>query len=182
MRRFWLAIAAMVMLGACGGGAEPEGGAGGADAGGAGAATAAPAGAGGGAGSSGDVVNRQPAGQAAASVDGLEFTLTTPGGLACNVTDEEFSFSFIIGDNEVTMGGGATNDDGEWWGSLSLRVVADDGTTEYVAKLLDNPTRIAVDGSSVSYAGPMEKYSPAPPGELPQPVDVGDGVFTATCG
>jgi hypothetical protein len=177
MRRLWIPVVAMIMLGACGGGAEPEGATGGT-----GGATAAPAGDQGGAGSTGDVVNPQPPGQAAASVDGQEFTFNTPGGLACSVTDEEWVFSFIIGDNEVTIGGGATNDGGDWWGSLSLRVVGDDGTTEYVAKLLDNPTGIAVDGDSVSYSGPMEKYSPAPPGELPQPVDVGDGVFTATCG
>jgi hypothetical protein len=179
MRRFWLSVAAIVVLGACGGGAEPEGTAGG---GGAGGATAAPASDGGGAGSTGEVVNRQPPGQGFVSVDGQEFTFTTRGGIDCTVTDEEWSFSFIIGDNEVTVGGGATNDDGEWWGSLSMRVVADDGTTEYVAKLLDNPNGIAVDGDSVSYAGPVEKYPPAPPGELPEPIDVGDGVFTATCG
>ncbi len=63
-----------------------------------------------------------------------------------------------------------------------MRVVADDGTTEYVAKLVENPAAVAVDGDSVSYAGPVDKYPPAPPGELPEPIDVGDGVFTATCG
>ena len=177
MRRLWFAVAAIVVLGACGGGAEPAD-----TTGGAGGATAAPAGDGGGGGSTGDVVNRQPPGQATASVDGQEFTLTAPGGLACSVTDEEWGFSFIIGDNEVTVGGGATASDGGWFGSLSLRVVADDGTTEYVARLIDNPAAIAVDGASVSYSGPMDKYPPAPPGELPQPIDVGDGVISATCG
>ena len=162
MRRFWLSVVAIVVLGACGGGAEPEG-----NTGGAGGATAAPAGDGGGGGSTGDVVNRQPPGQAAVSVDGQEFTFTTPGGIACSVTDEEWSFSFIIGDNEVTVGGGATNDDGEWWGSLSLRVVADDRTTEYVAKLVDNPAAVAVDGDSVSYAGPVDEVPAGSAGRAP---------------
>lgn len=49
------------------------------------------------------------------------------------------------------------------------------------AKLIDHPDGIAIDGDSVSYAGPMEKFLPAPPGELPQPIDAGDGVFSATC-
>jgi hypothetical protein len=115
-------------------------------------------------------------------VDGREFTFTTPGGIDCSVTNEEWTFSFIIGDNETVVGGGATNDDGAWWGSLSLRVTADDGTTEYVAKLVENPAAVAVDGTSVSYSGPFDRYSPAPPGEVPQPVDVGNGVVTATCG
>ena len=98
------------------------------------------------------------------------------------MTDEEFSYSYIIGDNEVTIGGGASIRGGQWFGSLSMRVAADDGTSEYVAKLNDNPGAVAIDGDSVSYAGPMDKYLPAPPGELPQGVDVGNGVFTATCG
>jgi hypothetical protein len=127
------------------------------------------------------VVDRQPPGQGAASVDGLEFSFDTPGGIACKVTDEEFGFSFIQGDNEVTIGGGATISGGQWFGSLTMRIAADGGVTEYAAALLDNPSGVAVDGNSVSYSGPMLKYSPAPPGELPKGVDVGDGVFSATC-
>jgi hypothetical protein len=61
--------------------------------------------------------------------------MTVPGGLRCTVTGQEFSFSFIQGDNEVVPCGGATGSDGEWLGSLAMRVVRADGTTEYVAKL-----------------------------------------------
>jgi len=182
MRRLWLPIASMIILGACGGsGAETDGSVDDSTAGGGGGTAVATPG-GGGTGSTGAVANRQPPGQGAATVDGQEFTFNTPGGVACKVTDEEFSFSYIIGDNEITIGGGASIQNGQWFGSLSMRVTADDGTTEYVAKLNDNPGAVAIDGDSVSYAGPMDKYLPAPPGELPQPVDVGDGVFTATCG
>jgi len=182
VRRLWLPIASMIILAACGGGtelevAEPESAAGGTS-----GEIAAPTSEGGGAGSTGEVVNRQPPGQGAASVDGQEFTFNTPGGVACKVTDEEFNYSFIIGDNEITIGGGASIQGDEWFGSLTMRIVGEDGTTEYSAKLNDNPAGVAIDGNSVSYSGPMEKYPPAPPGELPQPVDVGDGVFTATCG
>jgi hypothetical protein len=172
----------MLILAACGGGAdvetatrEPGGG------------VAAPTSAGddssgGGSGDSGAVVNPQPAGQAAASVDGQDLTFNTPGGIACKVSADEFSFSYIIGDNEITMGGGASIQGGQWFGSLSMRMTSDEGTTEYVAKLNDNPGGVAIDGSSVSYSGPMEKFLPAPPGELPEPIEVGDGVFSATCG
>jgi hypothetical protein len=177
VKRPWLLIVVMVILGGCGGGGEPDG-----TTGEPGGGTAAPTTDGGGTGSTGNVVNRQPPGQGAASVDGQEFTFNTPGGLACKVTGEDFAFSFIIGDNEIAMGGGASISGGQWFGNLSLQIYADDGVTEYSAKLIDNPSGIAIDGNSVSYSGPMEKFTPAPPGELPEAVDVGEGVFTATCG
>jgi hypothetical protein len=169
MRRLLLPVASMLLVGACGG-ADPQESA---DGGGGDAMTpAATAASGGGGGSSGSVVNPQPPGQGAASVDGVEQTFTTPGGVACRTSAEEWSFSYIIGDNEVTMGGGASIQGGQWFGSLSMRVVTDDGTTEYAAKINDNPDAVAVDGNSVSYSGPMVKYLPAAPGELPKPIDV----------
>jgi hypothetical protein len=187
MRRLLLPVASMVLIAACAGESGPESTTSdGADD--PAAATAATGDGGTGDGSTGDgstgdgVVNPQPPGQGAASVDGQEFTFNTPGGIACSVAEEEFSFSYIIGDNEVTIGGGASIQGGQWFGSLSMRVTSDDQTVEYVAQLNDNPGAVAVDGNSVSYAGPMEKYLPAPPGELPQGIDVGSGVFTTTCG
>lgn len=176
MKGLWLAGSMLAVVGACGGAAEPEGGA--EEPAG---ATAAPAANGAGSGPSGAVANQQPPGQGYASVDGQEFTLDMPGGLACEVGAEEFAFSFIIGDNEVALGGGASISGGQWFGSLTLQIFEDNDVTQYVAKLVDNPSGVAVDGNSVSYAGPMEKLEPAPPGELPQPIDVGDGVFSATC-
>jgi hypothetical protein len=177
MRRTWLPAVSVIILGACGGAAAPEG-----SAGASAVRSAAPTSDGAGGGSSGTVVNRQPPGQGFASVDGLEYTFDTPGGLACEVTAEEFSFSFIIGDNEIALGGGASISGGQWFGSLTLQFFgAEEGTTVYQAQLIDYPDGIGVDGNSVSYSGPMEKLPPAPPGQLSQPVAVGDGVFSATC-
>lgn len=136
----------------------------------------------GGGATNGTVVKVQPPGQAIASVDGLEYSFSSPGGLACAVSDDEFSFSFIIGDNEVVVGGGASISGGQWFGSLTLRIFADNAATEYSAKLIDNPSAIAIDGNSVSYSGPMEKFAPSTDGSLPEPEDVGNGTFSATCG
>lgn len=132
-------------------------------------------------GGGGAVVDKQAPGHAIASVDGLEYSFELPGGLACKVTDEEFSFSYRIGENEVALGGGATASDGEWFGSMTLQIFADEGGIEYSAMLIENPSAIAIDGNSVSYSGPMEKYSPSNDGSPPVAEDVGDGTFSATC-
>jgi hypothetical protein len=177
LRRLLLPVLTILVLAACGGASETDGSDNGSGGGGGAAATAA----GGASGSGGEVVDRQPPGTGYASVDGQEYTFTTPGGVACRVSDDEFSFSFIQGDNEVTIGGGGSIQANGWFGSVSMRIVMDDGSTEYSAQINDNPDAVAVDGSSVSYSGPMVKYLPAPPGELPEPIDIGDGVFSATC-
>jgi len=166
----------MVLVGACGSGAGPDD-----TSGGGGTETPATT-AGGGGGSSGNIVNPQPPGQAMASVDGQEQTFTTPGGVGCKVTEDDWSFSYIIGDNEITIGGGASIQGGKWFGSLTMNIRREDGAATYAAKINDNPDAVAVDGNSVSYSGPMVKYLPAPPGELPEPIDIGDGVFSSTCG
>jgi len=177
MRRLLLPVVSMAMLAACGGATETDG-----TGEGSGGGAAAPTTAGGGASSGGQVVDRQPPGTGYASVDGQEYTFTTPGGVACKVSDDEFSFSFIQGDNEVTIGGGGSIQANGWFGSVSMRIISANDSTEYAAQINDNPDAVAVDGSSVSYSGPMVKYLPAPPGELPEPIDVGNGVFSATCG
>jgi hypothetical protein len=110
----------------------------------------------------------------------LEYRFDTAGGLDCETSAEEFSFSYTIGDNEVVMGGGASISGGQWFGSLTLQLFGEDGVTEYVAQVVDHPEAIAVDGDSVSYSGPMEKLVPGgAPGES---IDVGDGIFSSTCG
>jgi len=133
-------------------------------------------------GRGGNLVNPQPPNQGYASVEGLEYTFDTPGGLACEVSDDEFSFSFVIGDNEVNFGGGATISGGGWFGSLTLRIFADNAATEYSAKLIDNPSAIAVDGNSVSYSGPMERFAQNDDGSPAELEDVGNGTFSVTCG
>jgi len=131
---------------------------------------------------SGQVVDKQEPGEAIARVDGLEYSFDTPGGIACTVSNEEFGFSFIIGDNEVSLGGGATVTGGQWFGSLTMRIFDDEGVTEYAAVINENSSAVVTEDNSVSYSGPMEVYRPSEPGEISEPESVGDGIFSATCG
>jgi hypothetical protein len=133
--------------------------------------------------SGGAVVNPQPAGQALASVDGIELTLTEPGALACTLADDSITFSFRIGDNEVTLGAGANLYDDGWLGSVDLRVAnptGEDGPITYSVGLPANSSGMAVDGESFSYSGPMLKQ-PANDGTNPPPIDVGNGTISITC-
>lgn len=135
------------------------------------------------AGGSGDVVDPQPPGQALVSVDGREFTLTEPGGLACAVATDAITFSFRIGDNEITLGGGGNQTDGQWLGGLDLRIGNPDGEPGPIAYFPELPKHsdgMAVNGDSFSYSGPMLKQLPND-GTNPLPVDVGDGIVTLTC-
>ena len=138
-------------------------------------------------GSSNEVVNPAPSGQATASVDGQQFTLELPAGLDCSISEEALTFGYSIGDNEVTLGGGANRDDDGWIGSIRLTVANPDsepGPISYYPKVGDglfiDGSYIAVDGDSMSYSGPMEK-KPANDGTNPPAVDVGDGTISATC-
>ena len=130
-----------------------------------------------------DVVDPQPPGQAMASVDGREFTLTEPGGLDCSVTDDAITFSFRLGDNEITLGGGGNQYDGEWLGGLDLRIANpgdEPGPIAYFPELPKNSDGMAVSGDSFSYSGPMLKQLPND-GSNPLPIDVGAGTITLTC-
>ena len=132
----------------------------------------------------GDVADRQPAGQATVTVDGQEFTLTEPGALECTVTPDAITFSFRIGDNEITLGAGANLYDAGWLGSIDLRIAnpaGEAGPVNYFPDLATNGVGIVVDGDSMSYSGPMQKQ-PANDGTNPPPVDVGDGTISVTCG
>jgi hypothetical protein len=136
-----------------------------------------------GAGSGGAVVSRQPAGQALVSVDGQEFTLTEPGALACTLTEDSITFSFRIGDNEVTLGAGANRTDDDWFGGVDVRVAnpsGEDGPIAYFPELPANSSGMAVDGDSFSYSGPMLKQPPND-GSNPPPIDVGEGTISITC-
>jgi hypothetical protein len=173
MRRFVVsAIAVALMLTACG----PDSGAGSQGDANEGAVTGS-----GGASASGSLADKQPAGQAVASVDDLEYTFTNPGGVACTVADDEFSFSFIIGDNDVVIGGGGILGDDGWFTSPDLRI-ADPGGESGPVSYFPDPARaeVAVDGSSVSISGPFQKQPPND-GSNPPPVDVGEGFFSFTC-
>ncbi len=170
MRRMGsVTLALMLALGACGGG---DGGASGDDSGD------------GGGGGGGSVVDKQPSGQAHVTVDGREYTLTDPGALECSIGEDELTFSFIIGDNEVVLGGGVTMSNDGWFGSIDLRIANPDGEPgpiSYFPDFRDLPDGVAVEGDSVSYSGPLMKQTPMESGNLPDPVDVGNGVISATC-
>ncbi len=160
-----------------GGDGGDGGGGGGVDSGGGGGGT------GGDGGGGGDTVNRPAPGQAAMSVDDQEYTFTEPGALACTVTDESITFSFRLGDNAVTLGAGANQTDGEWFGSVVLRVAEpsdEPGPISYFPEFPANSGGVTIDGDSFSYTGPMQKQ-PANDGSTPPPIDVGDGLITVTC-
>jgi hypothetical protein len=134
-------------------------------------------------GGSGTITDPQPPGQAYVTVDGAEYTLTEPGALACTLSHESITFSFRVGDNEVTLGAGANQTDGAWFGSIDL-VVADPtgeaGPISYFPDLTAHGDRVVVDGVSMAYTGPMRKQ-PANDGSNPPAVDVGDGTISITC-
>lgn len=106
------------------------------------------------------------------------------GALDCKVAEDAITFSFRIGDNEVTLGGGANHYDEGWFGSIDLRVAnpqGEEGPVSYFPDLATNSDSVAVDGNSMSYSGPMQKQPPND-GSNPPPVDVGDGTISVTCG
>ena len=132
----------------------------------------------------GSVVNVQPPGQAMVVVDGQAFTLTEPGALACSIAQDTITISFRIGDNEVTLGGGANLYEAGWLGSVDLRVAnpaGEPGPISYSPDLAAHGDGVAIDGDSMSFVGPMHKQ-PANDGTNPPPVDVGEGTISATCG
>ena len=140
-----------------------------------------------GAGVSGVVVEPASPGQATARVDGLELAFELPGALGCSISDDSITYSYWIGDNEVTLGAGLNRVDGGWMGSIDLSVANPEGEPGPIAYYpapgqqgaLEGPL-IAVDGQSMSYSGPMVKQ-PANDGNNPAPVDVGTGTISATC-
>lgn len=170
-RRTALIAALVLVISACGGGDSGEASDGADSDGSSGNA----------AGGSGEVVDQQPAGQAVASVDGEEFTFDTPGLADCSAAPDTFTFSFVIGDNEVGLAGGANLYDDGWLGSITLRVVREDGPYQYFPPEGGLDDGIAISGDSVSYSGPM-LMRPPNDGSNPPDQDVGDGTVSVTCG
>lgn len=129
------------------------------------------------------VVNAPPPGQAIVFVDGLELLFDEPGGVGCIIEDDSFSFSFRIGDNEVTLGAGVIRAADAWMGAIDLVVAnpdGEDGPIAYFPNLTDNSDRVSVDGNSMSFVGPFMKQPPQD-GSNPTPVDVGEGTISVTC-
>jgi hypothetical protein len=122
-----------------------------------------------------------------ASVDGLDLTFELPGALECSISDESITYSYRIGDNEVTLGGGVNHVDDGWMGSIALNVAnpdGEDGPIAYYPEPGDqgvmDESLFVVDGDSAMYQGPMLKQ-PANDGSQPPPVEVGTGTIIATC-
>jgi hypothetical protein len=142
-----------------------------------------------GAPSSGNVINPPPPGQATVSVDGQEFTFEQMGPVTCTVEEGEFGFSYFIGDNEVTLGGGGFySDEVGWGGSISMFVAGppeegETGGSTYAVALPEvDESTLAFDGKSMSYSGPMERQFYDPDSETGSGVeDVGTGTVSVTC-
>lgn len=138
-------------------------------------------------GSAAGIDDAPPSGQATASVDELDLTFELPGALECSISDESLTYSYRIGDNEVTLGAGVNRVDGGWMGSISLTIAnpADEpGPIAYYPApgdlgVLDD-SLFVVDGDTAMYAGPMLKQ-PANDGSVPPPVEVGEGRIIASC-
>lgn len=132
----------------------------------------------------GDVSNAQPPGEAAVSVDGKEYNLEVSPAVDCSIADDSITFAFWVGDNSVTLGGGANLYDDGWLGSIDLRVSepeGEDGPISYFPDQGALSDGIAIDGDSMSYSGPMMKQPPND-GSNPPPVDIGSGTISVTCG
>ena len=99
----------------------------------------------------------------------------------CVVEEDEFAFSFVIGDNEVVLGGGGFRNDDEWLATTDLRIANPSGEPGPISyfPVIDS-FEIGIGRDSVSIAGPIQKR-PANDGSNPPPVDVGEGTFTFTC-
>lgn len=181
MRRTATVMAFLLILAACGGG---DGGGASGDNGAGSDGTAASddgqkASSGG-----GSIVDQQPPGQAKAVVDGQEYTFTEPGAVDCTITAEAITFGFRIGDNEVTLGGGANLYDTGWLGGISVIVFnpeGEDAPIEYFIDLANNGDRIAIDGDSMSYSGPLQRNDPEDPTNF-EGISAGDGTISLTCG
>ncbi len=136
--------------------------------------------------SGGAVVDPAPAGQASASVDGqdIAFDQVLAGG--CTISDDAITYGFAAVDGVTTLAAGLNRMDGEWLGSISVDVPNPDGEglIGYYPAPAEGATleegSVAVEGSSMSYSGPM-LMQPPNDGSNPPPVEVGDGTISASC-
>lgn len=136
--------------------------------------------------SGGAVVDPAPAGQATASVDGQNITFDMDLGGGCSISGESITFGLAATDGVSTIAGGMNRSDGVWMGSILIKVPNPDGEgfVQYdpapvEANILQEGS-VAVDGSSMTYSGPI-RMQPPNDGSNPPPVAVGDGTISATC-
>lgn len=121
----------------------------------------------------------------------ISFEEVLVGG--CSISDVAITYGFVAADGVTTLAAGLNNADSEWLGSIAADVPNPDGEgvigyypTPAVAARLQARS-VAVDGTSMSYSGPMLMQPPNdgsnPPndGSNPPPVDVGTGTISAAC-
>ena len=189
MKRFSIAmLVIMALLGACSDddGDETSSSEAASDGGGASADEGMADDTDGGDSSGGEVVGSPPAGQAAVSVDGQDITFEEVLAGGCSISDDAISYGFAAADGVTTLGAGLNNMEGEWVGSIAVDVPNPDG--EGVIGYYPAPVEgaslaegsVAVDGSSMSYSGPM-LMQPPNDGSNPPPVDIGEGTISASC-
>ena len=136
-----------------------------------------------------NVIDPPPPGQATVSVDGQEFNFENLGSVKCTIEVGEFGFSFFIGDNEVTLGGGGFySEEVGWGGSISMFVAGppeegQEGNSTYVVALPEvDESTLAFEKKSMSYSGPMERQFYDPASESGSGVEeVGEGTISVTC-
>jgi hypothetical protein len=131
----------------------------------------------------GTSVDAAPPGQALVAVDGQDFAFELPGAVACNVQEGEFGFSFRIGDNEITLGGGGFRSDSGWGGDIVLEIPEPEGevgVTQYFVDLAQHGDQLEINGNGLAYSGPW-MMRPPNDGSNPPPVEVGEGTLSVTC-
>jgi hypothetical protein len=136
--------------------------------------------------SSGAVANQAPAGQASVTVGGQDIAFDEVLAGGCTISDDAITYGFAAADGVTTLAAGLNRMDGEWLGSIAVDVPNPDGegVIGYYPAPAEGATleegSVAVDGSSMSYSGPM-LMQPPNDGTNPPPVEVGDGTISVTC-
>ena len=136
--------------------------------------------------SGGAVVDPAPAGKATVSVDGRDITFEEVLFDSCAISDDAVTYGFAAADGVTTLAAGLNHMDGDWLGSIAVDVPNPDGegVIGYYPAPAEGATlekgSVAIDGSSMSYSGPM-LMQPPNDGSNPPPVDVGTGTISATC-
>lgn len=135
----------------------------------------------------GSIDDPAPAGTATASVDGQDLTFDTVLASGCSIADDAIAFAFSNADGTVTIAAGLNNVGGDTWdGNIRVELPNPDGegtlayNTEPAQGITLAEGSVVVDGSSMTYAGPM-LFQPPNDGSNPSPESVGDGTISATC-
>lgn len=177
-----LIVALFTSMAACGdddsGGASPDGGSTEGPADGGDDGVDAPSG--------GSIDDPAPPGTATASVDGQDLTFDTVLASGCSIAGDAITFGFSNADGTVTIAAGLNPNGDDWDGNIRVELPNPEGegtlayNTEPAEGITLPPGSVVVDGSSMTYEGPM-LFQPPNDGSNPPPESVGDGTIRATC-